>query len=133
MILSPRAFQPGFVAKLGTRSWVLASMLGDVFCFLQNLVKQMDDQPMLINGLLQRGFWFFARRKTVEHPKKLPSKHSTTVFCKKSQRESLPLQGIRFMAFPPVLNLQLKRFHFDMERMDMATRSYRELVDLQGF
>ena len=24
------------------------------------------------------------------------------------------------MAFPPVLNLQLKRFHFDMERMDMA-------------
>ena len=24
------------------------------------------------------------------------------------------------MQFPPVLNLQLKRFHFDMERMDMV-------------
>ena len=29
-------------------------------------------------------------------------------------------QGIRFVQFPPVLNLQLKRFHFDMERMDMV-------------
>ena len=33
---------------------------------------------------------------------------------------SMSSQGIRFVTFPPVLNLQLKRFHFDMERMDMA-------------
>ncbi|CAK0833095.1 unnamed protein product, partial [Prorocentrum cordatum] len=29
-------------------------------------------------------------------------------------------KGIRFLTFPPVLNLQLKRFHFDLEKMDMA-------------
>eukprot|EP00930_Biecheleria_cincta_P020154 TRINITY_DN1521_c0_g2_i1.p1 TRINITY_DN1521_c0_g2~~TRINITY_DN1521_c0_g2_i1.p1 ORF type:complete len:1276 (+),score=244.07 TRINITY_DN1521_c0_g2_i1:218-3829(+) len=29
-------------------------------------------------------------------------------------------KGIRFLRFPPVVNLQLKRFHFDMERMDMV-------------
>eukprot|EP00913_Durusdinium_trenchii_P035565 g33282.t1 len=34
-------------------------------------------------------------------------------------------KGIRFMAFPPVLNLQLKRFHFDMERMDMVKLNSR--------
>ena len=34
--------------------------------------------------------------------------------------EPLAAQGIRFVQFPPVLNLQLKRFHFDMERMDMV-------------
>merc|ERR1719162_1305017 len=29
-------------------------------------------------------------------------------------------KGIRFLSFPPVLNLQLKRFHFDLEKMDMV-------------
>ncbi|CAJ1368547.1 unnamed protein product [Effrenium voratum] len=29
-------------------------------------------------------------------------------------------KGIRFLRFPPVLNLQLKRFHFDLEKMDMV-------------
>ncbi|CAE7220777.1 UBP12 [Symbiodinium pilosum] len=34
-------------------------------------------------------------------------------------------KGIRFVQFPPVLNLQLKRFHFDMERMDMVKLNSR--------
>ncbi|CAJ1426372.1 unnamed protein product [Effrenium voratum] len=34
-------------------------------------------------------------------------------------------KGIRFVTFPPVLNLQLKRFHFDMERMDMVKLNSR--------
>jgi len=34
-------------------------------------------------------------------------------------------KGIRFLTFPPVLNLQLKRFHFDMERMDMVKLNSR--------
>ena len=29
-------------------------------------------------------------------------------------------KGIRFLRFPPVLNLQLKRLHFDLERVDMV-------------
>lgn len=34
-------------------------------------------------------------------------------------------KGIRFVKFPRVLNLQLKRFHFDMERMDMVKLNSR--------
>jgi ubiquitin C-terminal hydrolase len=34
-------------------------------------------------------------------------------------------KGIRFLAFPPVLNLQLKRFHFDLEKMDMVKLNSR--------
>ncbi|OLP80383.1 Ubiquitin carboxyl-terminal hydrolase 12 [Symbiodinium microadriaticum] len=34
-------------------------------------------------------------------------------------------KGIRFLRFPPVLNLQLKRFHFDLEKMDMVKLNSR--------
>lgn len=34
-------------------------------------------------------------------------------------------KGIRFSSFPPVLNLQLKRFHFDLEKMDMVKLNTR--------
>mmetsp|Transcript_156414 Transcript_156414/g.291945 ORF Transcript_156414/g.291945 Transcript_156414/m.291945 type:complete len:1326 (+) Transcript_156414:95-4072(+) len=34
-------------------------------------------------------------------------------------------KGIRFLTFPPVLNLQLKRFHFDLEKMDMVKLNSR--------
>jgi len=34
-------------------------------------------------------------------------------------------KGIRFKTFPPVLNLQLKRFHFDLEKMDMVKLNSR--------
>jgi len=34
-------------------------------------------------------------------------------------------KGIRFLTFPPVLNLQLKRFHFDLEKMDMVKLNTR--------
>eukprot|EP00928_Gymnodinium_smaydae_P087335 TRINITY_DN71608_c0_g1_i1.p1 TRINITY_DN71608_c0_g1~~TRINITY_DN71608_c0_g1_i1.p1 ORF type:complete len:1266 (-),score=243.44 TRINITY_DN71608_c0_g1_i1:366-3662(-) len=34
-------------------------------------------------------------------------------------------KGIRFKRFPPVLNLQLKRFHFDLEKMDMVKLNTR--------
>jgi len=34
-------------------------------------------------------------------------------------------KGIRFLSFPPVLNLQLKRFHFDLEKMDMVKLNSR--------
>ncbi|CAE8583766.1 unnamed protein product [Polarella glacialis] len=46
-------------------------------------------------------------------------------------------KGIRFLSFPPVLNLQLKRFHFDMERMDMVKLNSRFefplRIDLSSF
>ena len=32
----------------------------------------------------------------------------------------LVAQGIRFKRFPPVLYIQLKRFMFDIEKMDMS-------------
>ena len=34
--------------------------------------------------------------------------------------QSLRAQGIRFKRFPPVLYIQLKRFMFDIEKMDMS-------------
>eukprot|EP00927_Polykrikos_kofoidii_P048381 TRINITY_DN4266_c0_g1_i1.p1 TRINITY_DN4266_c0_g1~~TRINITY_DN4266_c0_g1_i1.p1 ORF type:complete len:1211 (-),score=249.41 TRINITY_DN4266_c0_g1_i1:146-3778(-) len=34
-------------------------------------------------------------------------------------------KGIRFLTFPPVLNLQLKRFHFDLEKMEMVKLNSR--------
>ena len=34
-------------------------------------------------------------------------------------------KGIRFLRFPPLLNLQLKRFHFDLEKMDMVKLNSR--------
>mmetsp|Transcript_129327 Transcript_129327/g.322393 ORF Transcript_129327/g.322393 Transcript_129327/m.322393 type:complete len:1329 (-) Transcript_129327:246-4232(-) len=46
-------------------------------------------------------------------------------------------KGIRFLTFPPVLNLQLKRFHFDLEKMDMVklnTRfEFHKRLDLSDF
>jgi ubiquitin carboxyl-terminal hydrolase 7 len=46
-------------------------------------------------------------------------------------------KGIRFITFPPVLNLQLKRFHFDLEKMDMVklnTRfEFHRKLDLTSF
>eukprot|EP00405_Crypthecodinium_cohnii_P010812 CAMPEP_0206428752 /NCGR_PEP_ID=MMETSP0324_2-20121206/5850_1 /ASSEMBLY_ACC=CAM_ASM_000836 /TAXON_ID=2866 /ORGANISM="Crypthecodinium cohnii, Strain Seligo" /LENGTH=1228 /DNA_ID=CAMNT_0053894337 /DNA_START=227 /DNA_END=3913 /DNA_ORIENTATION=+ len=46
-------------------------------------------------------------------------------------------KGIRFKRFPPVLNLQLKRFHFDLEKMDMVklnTRfEFQKRLDLSSF
>merc|ERR1719330_485384 len=46
-------------------------------------------------------------------------------------------KGIRFLTFPPVLNLQLKRFHFDLEKMDMVklnTRfEFHRRLDLSPF
>lgn len=46
-------------------------------------------------------------------------------------------KGIRFLRFPPVLNLQLKRFHFDLEKMDMVklnTRfEFQKRLDLSSF
>jgi len=46
-------------------------------------------------------------------------------------------KGIRFLTFPPVLNLQLKRFHFDLEKMDMVklnTRfEFHRRLDLSAF
>lgn len=46
-------------------------------------------------------------------------------------------KGIRFLRFPPVLNLQLKRFHFDLEKMDMVklnTRfEFQKRLDLSQF
>jgi len=46
-------------------------------------------------------------------------------------------KGIRFLRFPPVLNLQLKRFHFDLEKMDMVKLNTRfefpRKLDLTGF
>lgn len=46
-------------------------------------------------------------------------------------------KGIRFKRFPPVLNLQLKRFHFDLEKMDMVKLNSRfefpTMLDLRGF
>eukprot|EP00403_Amphidinium_massartii_P034419 CAMPEP_0178435934 /NCGR_PEP_ID=MMETSP0689_2-20121128/34182_1 /TAXON_ID=160604 /ORGANISM="Amphidinium massartii, Strain CS-259" /LENGTH=1320 /DNA_ID=CAMNT_0020058019 /DNA_START=92 /DNA_END=4054 /DNA_ORIENTATION=+ len=46
-------------------------------------------------------------------------------------------KGIRFLKFPPVLNLQLKRFHFDLEKMDMVklnTRfEFQRKIDLSSF
>eukprot|EP00929_Paragymnodinium_shiwhaense_P086804 TRINITY_DN4722_c0_g1_i1.p1 TRINITY_DN4722_c0_g1~~TRINITY_DN4722_c0_g1_i1.p1 ORF type:complete len:1338 (-),score=356.76 TRINITY_DN4722_c0_g1_i1:238-4086(-) len=46
-------------------------------------------------------------------------------------------KGIRFVTFPPVLNLQLKRFHFDLEKMDMVKLNTRfefpRRLDLSNF
>jgi len=46
-------------------------------------------------------------------------------------------KGIRFLTFPPVLNLQLKRFHFDLEKMDMVKLNSRfefhRKLDLSSF
>merc|ERR1711988_363083 len=46
-------------------------------------------------------------------------------------------KGIRFLTFPPVLNLQLKRFHFDLEKMDMVKLNTRfefpRRLDLNNF
>jgi len=46
-------------------------------------------------------------------------------------------KGIRFLSFPPVLNLQLKRFHFDLEKMDMVKLNSRfefhRRLDLSAF
>jgi len=46
-------------------------------------------------------------------------------------------KGIRFLTFPPVLNLQLKRFHFDLEKMDMVKLNSRfefpKHLDLSSF
>mmetsp|Transcript_54572 Transcript_54572/g.127608 ORF Transcript_54572/g.127608 Transcript_54572/m.127608 type:complete len:1321 (-) Transcript_54572:97-4059(-) len=46
-------------------------------------------------------------------------------------------KGIRFLKFPPVLNLQLKRFHFDLEKMDMVKLNSRfefhRKLDLSSF
>jgi len=46
-------------------------------------------------------------------------------------------KGIRFLTFPPVLNLQLKRFHFDLEKMEMVklnTRfEFHRRLDLGAF
>jgi hypothetical protein len=46
-------------------------------------------------------------------------------------------KGIRFLQFPPVLNLQLKRFHFDLEKMDMVKLNTRfdipRTLDLSSF
>lgn len=46
-------------------------------------------------------------------------------------------KGIRFLTFPPVLNLQLKRFHFDLEKLDMvklnSTFQFNRRLDLSPF
>jgi hypothetical protein len=46
-------------------------------------------------------------------------------------------KGIRFLTFPPVLNLQLKRFHFDLEKMEMVKLNTRfefpRKLDLTAF
>lgn len=46
-------------------------------------------------------------------------------------------KGIRFKRFPPVLHIQLKRFMFDAERMDMCKLNgrveYPVLLDLEAF
>lgn len=46
-------------------------------------------------------------------------------------------KGIRFLTFPPVLNLQLKRFHFDLEKMDMVKLNtkfeFQKRIDLSDF
>jgi len=46
-------------------------------------------------------------------------------------------KGIRFLTFPPVLNLQLKRFHFDLEKMDMVKLNtkfeFHKKLDLSSF
>merc|ERR1719420_2379207 len=46
-------------------------------------------------------------------------------------------KGIRFLSFPPVLNLQLKRFHFDLEKMDMVKLNsrfeFQRKLDLSPF
>eukprot|EP00440_Ansanella_granifera_P045560 gb/GFBE01049357.1/.p1 GENE.gb/GFBE01049357.1/~~gb/GFBE01049357.1/.p1 ORF type:complete len:1302 (+),score=337.04 gb/GFBE01049357.1/:1-3906(+) len=46
-------------------------------------------------------------------------------------------KGIRFLRFPPVLNLQLKRFHFDLEKLDMVKLNTRfefpRKLDLSSF
>merc|ERR1740121_2931527 len=46
-------------------------------------------------------------------------------------------KGIRFLTFPPVLNLQLKRFHFDLEKMDMVKLNtkfeFHKRLDLSSF
>ncbi|CAE7427667.1 UBP12 [Symbiodinium natans] len=46
-------------------------------------------------------------------------------------------KGIRFLKFPPVLNFQLKRFHFDRERVEMVKLNsrfeYPRLLDLSPF
>jgi len=46
-------------------------------------------------------------------------------------------KGIRFLTFPPVLNLQLKRFHFDLEKMDMVKLNtkfeFSRKLDLSSF
>merc|ERR1712151_868890 len=46
-------------------------------------------------------------------------------------------KGIRFLTFPPVLNLQLKRFHFDIEKMDMVKLNtkfeFHKKLDLSSF
>jgi len=46
-------------------------------------------------------------------------------------------KGIRFLTFPPVLNLQLKRFHFDLEKMDMVKLNsnfeFQRRIDLSQY
>ncbi|CAJ1339235.1 unnamed protein product, partial [Effrenium voratum] len=46
-------------------------------------------------------------------------------------------KGIRFKRFPPVLYIQLKRFMFDIEKMDMnklnGKMEFPEILDLEAF